>query len=367
MQSRSNKNIKGIDISQWQKGINLKSLKDKGFKICIIKATEGVNYIDPVLNDNYNKALEAKMDIGFYHFMSDKTDPVQQARDFWNAIKNKKFNIIPVLDIEKETRGRNRTEVTDRCLEFLREFKKLSGIDCVIYTYTNFAQTKLDNRLSKYRLWIAHYGVNTPGNNGIWNEWVGFQYSDKGTSNINSSLDLDEFTQEIYLNSNYKPSKPSSSTNNNSSSSGKWAVCTGDNVRVRDKASLDSNIIGHLNKGDKVKLDTKVGDWWSTYFGEHGGFVSAKYLKVEDSTNSNYNLIEQHGTCTIVVDKLNIREKPSTSSAIVGHYNKGETVQYDYYVDSEGYRWISWIGASGKRRYMAVRVLSTNKRYGHCV
>ncbi|WP_394896216.1 SH3 domain-containing protein [Clostridium baratii] len=48
-------------------------------------------------------------------------------------------------------------------------------------------------------------------------------------------------------------------------------------------------------------------------------------------------------------------------------YNKCESIIYDYYVDSEGYRWISWIGASGNRRYMVVRVLSSDKKYGNCV
>lgn len=36
-------------------------------------------------------------------------------------------------------------------------------------------------------------------------------------------------------------------------------------------------------------------------------------------------------------------------------YNKGESIIYDYYVDSEDYRWISWVGTSCKRRYMVVR------------
>lgn len=81
----------------------------------------------------------------------------------------------------------------------------------------------------------------------------------------------------------------------------------------------------------------------------------------------SYKLIPQNGTCTVLVDELMIREEPSTSSKSVGSYNKGESVIYDYYVDNEGYRWISWIGASGNRRYMAVRVLATNKKYGICV
>lgn len=83
--------------------------------------------------------------------------------------------------------------------------------------------------------------------------------------------------------------------------------------------------------------------------------------------SSSYKLIAQNGTCTVIVDNLLIREQPSTKANSVGSYNKGESVKYDYYADNEDYRWISWIGASGKRRYMAVRVLSTNKKYGNCV
>lgn len=81
----------------------------------------------------------------------------------------------------------------------------------------------------------------------------------------------------------------------------------------------------------------------------------------------SYKLVPQNGKCTVVIDELMIREKPSTNSDSVGSYSKGESVIYDYYVDNEGYRWISWIGGSGKRRYMAVRVLSTGKRYGNCI
>lgn len=88
---------------------------------------------------------------------------------------------------------------------------------------------------------------------------------------------------------------------------------------------------------------------------------------VSKPSKPSYKLVPQDGVCTVVVDKLNIREKPSTSSNIVGAYYKAEQVSYDYYVDNEGYRWISWIGASSKRRYMAVRALKSDKRYGYCV
>lgn len=82
--------------------------------------------------------------------------------------------------------------------------------------------------------------------------------------------------------------------------------------------------------------------------------------------SSGYKLIPQKGKCTWNTS-VQIRENPSTKAKSVGQYNKGQTVIYDHYVDNEGYRWISWIGGSGKRRYSAVRVLSNNKKYGNCV
>ena len=50
----------------------------------------------------------------------------------------------------------------------------------------------------------------------------------------------------------------------------------------------------------------------------------------------------------------NIRAAASTSAAIVGMYNAGQTVNYDSKVIRDGRVWLSWIGASGNRRYSAV-------------
>ncbi|KEH90707.1 hypothetical protein Z965_11600 [Clostridium novyi A str. BKT29909] len=63
---------------------------------------------------------------------------------------------------------------------------------------------------------------------------------------------------------------------------GRMAICTGNGVRVRssmDTSNLN-NVLGKLNKGDKVKIFKRVGDWYHTYYGPHGGYVSAKYLSL---------------------------------------------------------------------------------------
>ena len=52
---------------------------------------------------------------------------------------------------------------------------------------------------------------------------------------------------------------------------------------------------------------------------------------------------------------MNIREKPSTSSSIVGTYAAGSSVAFDQIYVEGGYVWGSYIGRnSGKRRYVAI-------------
>jgi uncharacterized protein YgiM (DUF1202 family) len=50
-------------------------------------------------------------------------------------------------------------------------------------------------------------------------------------------------------------------------------------LNVRGGASTEYKVIGQLKKGDKVKIDKKVGDFYSIFFGNHGGYVSVKYIK----------------------------------------------------------------------------------------
>ncbi|APQ96123.1 GH25 family lysozyme [Clostridium botulinum] len=189
---------KGIDISMHNGTVNFSAVKSSGCSIVIIKATEGVQYVDPYLNTHYNGAKAQGINIGFYHFMSEKTDPAQQALDFWNAIKNKQFNIIPTLDIETNSMGRSAKVISDRCIQFLTKFKALSGYDCLIYTGGYFGRDNLDSRVKKYKGWIAHYGVNNPMATGF--NVVGHQYTEDGRINgVSTRVDLNNFENGIFI------------------------------------------------------------------------------------------------------------------------------------------------------------------------
>lgn len=196
--------MKGIDVSMHNGTIDFASVKNDGIAVVIIKATEGVDYVDPYLEHHYEGAKAEGLNIGFYHFMSERTSPTQQANDFWNAIKDKEFNVIPCLDIETNNMGRSTEEISERCIEFLQQFKSLSGLDCMIYTGGYFGRDSLDSRVKQYKGWIAHYGADKPMETGF--EIIGHQYTEKGSVNgvYSDCCDVNNFSEEIFINGGTK-------------------------------------------------------------------------------------------------------------------------------------------------------------------
>lgn len=62
------------------------------------------------------------------------------------------------------------------------------------------------------------------------------------------------------------------------------------------------------------------------------------------------------GTFTLDVAEINIRRWPSLASEVVGSYKQGDTVSFDSEGYANGYYWISYVGGSGKRNYMAIGI-----------
>lgn len=191
--------MKGIDISSHNGNVDFQKIKTDGIQAIYIKATEGVNFVDNKFKENADKAQNSGMNYGFYHFMSERTSPTQQAMDFFNTIKGYKYTLTPCLDIESNSLGRNATQISDRCIEFLNKFKELSGQDCIIYTGAYFGRDNLDSRVKKYKGWIAHYGVSTPMATGF--TVVGHQYSETGkVKGVGGNCDINNFDNAILLN-----------------------------------------------------------------------------------------------------------------------------------------------------------------------
>ena len=161
-----------------------------------------------MLTEHVTKAHAAGLKVGVYLFVNPGRDAESQAQYFWNAVKSLPLDCRLSVDYETRT-SLTREQNTALAKALLDRVKQLSGKEVVLYTYTNFARDCFSSALSPYKLWIAHYGVDTPGDNGVWEKWTGFQYSSTGTvPGISGAVDLDEFTTDILLPGVQAPSGP---------------------------------------------------------------------------------------------------------------------------------------------------------------
>ncbi|MED4841532.1 GH25 family lysozyme [Weizmannia sp. CD-2023] len=198
MQSRSTKNLKGIDVSHWQGNIDFKKVKDAGYKFVYIKLTDDSNYVDPNSDKNYRGAKKAGLLVGFYHFSRFRSidDAKAEAAFYLQKVAKYDVDLPHVLDLEVNPARLSKASLS-RCAVTWLETVKAKGGDVMVYTGASFANSSLDNQLRPYKLWIAHYGVNTPKGNPIWDKWNVFQYTSSGrVAGISGNVDLDEMTPE---------------------------------------------------------------------------------------------------------------------------------------------------------------------------
>lgn len=71
---------------------------------------------------------------------------------------------------------------------------------------------------------------------------------------------------------------------------------------------------------------------------------------------------EETGTFTVEVSALNVRASAGLSGEIVAVYTAGQAINYDGWIDNDGYIWITYIAGSGNRRYVAVGQSQNGKR-----
>ena len=214
--------LKGIDISHHQKGMDLSKVD---FDFVIIKATEGIGYVDECCDGFYQQAKKLGKKIGFYHFARPVNDAVKEAQFFYNNTKNYFHEAIPVLDWEME----NKWDVA-WAKRWLDEVYRLSGVKPMIYMSLSVVNGYNWSSVvaGDYGLWVASYGKN-PINydyDSSWRtkptvKWWSFiaiwQYTSNGIlKGWNGRLDCNEFygdktAWDKYAGKPTEPQKPSES------------------------------------------------------------------------------------------------------------------------------------------------------------
>ncbi len=197
----SNIIYQGIDVSGYQGNINFREVKEAGIDIVYIKSSEGSNYIDSHFERNYEQARANGLKIGFYHYVTARTEEQarRQAQFFVSVISGKVADCKLAMDFESFG-SLSREEINRIGLVFLQTVEQLSGKEVILYSNAYTANNIWRGELTNYPLWVAQYGVNEPQNNGTWDSWAGWQYTDMGEVNgISTYVDRNRFTQEVLL------------------------------------------------------------------------------------------------------------------------------------------------------------------------
>lgn len=141
----------GIDISNWQKGINLYKLTNET-DFVIAKASEGLFYEDPTFRENMLHAFDCGLLRGAYHFAREN-NPEDEARYFYSVVKDYIGSVILVLDYETEN-----WDNCQWCELFISAFYKLAHVYPLLYISASRLPEYENSWIhEKCGLWLAGY------------------------------------------------------------------------------------------------------------------------------------------------------------------------------------------------------------------
>lgn len=129
----------------------------------IMKATQGIGFVDPYCNLTIERAKRDGKVWGFYHYAGGN-NPIAEAVFFYNNCKNYFGYGIPVIDFE-EFQNEPNWNNTNWVRQFVNKIHELSGIWCMIYIQQS-AIAKVANCVNDCALWVAAY---PDVNNNTWN------------------------------------------------------------------------------------------------------------------------------------------------------------------------------------------------------
>lgn len=188
--------IHGIDVSKYQETIAwdlVKEMRVRNIQLgfAFIKATEGIENIDPQFKRNWKKSKQAGIIRGAYHFFLSTKDGRLQAENFINTVDLEAGDMPPVVDIE-QTYGVSSTLFKKELKEWLEIVENHYQVKPIIYTNVDFYSRYLGKEFNSYPLWAAHYfQYDTPRIDRNWDFW---QHSEEGRVNgILSKVDFNVF------------------------------------------------------------------------------------------------------------------------------------------------------------------------------
>lgn len=168
-----------IDLSHNNPNADFVAAKNDGIVGVIHKATEGMTFTDPAYAGRKQRAANAGLLWGAYHFGTKTSDGASQAKRFLDVVQPTPQTLI-VLDFEHNDASPQNTMTIDQARQFITtindQIGRFPGLYCGSFV-KGLLTGGNDPVLASCWLWWAEYRANPtiPPN---WANWTFWQYTD---------------------------------------------------------------------------------------------------------------------------------------------------------------------------------------------
>ena len=130
---------------------------------------------------------------------------------------------------------------------------------------------------------------------------------------------------------------------------------------IKAEAKVSSPELAYYDKGMSVNYDkvlTADGHQWLSYMTASGArrYVDIAAAKTEtkpEAKPADKPSLPESGTYTFT-GRASIKAEAKVSSPELAYYDKGMSVNYDKVLTADGHQWLSYVTASGARRYVDI-------------
>jgi lysozyme len=370
----------GLDISRWNGTWDAGKAKAAGAHFAFIKSSQAT-FTDPRFVENWQRARDAGILRGAYHYLDYTQPAAQQAKYFYDLLKDDMGELPLVVDFEHRTDDNVNLPKT-----YLRQFVDyLLSQDTVpmIYTAPSFWTTYGDSSTYWYQfpLWIAHYTLaSAPIVPPPWLDWKFWQFTHKGPGALfgseSASIDVNRFNGSLEelnflvgretksdlservkllelrmtkIEENLSVSPPSQIPVPIQENSEEPILHTA--IVVRDETPVQAGpfaalpVIGRLSRNISVEV-VALNENWSRIKSPSGWVENVNLEAGGDELPEQAD--EQYVICS--AQALNVRSGPSSESSVVGWLTKGQRAR----VLGQSNNWVQLDSPNGwaKSRYL---------------
>lgn len=193
--------IKGIDVSSYQKKPDWKKVKQSGAKFAILRIHQRTG-IDASFEHNYKGCCDNGILVGGYKlsYATTVAEAEKEANETLTVLKGRKLDFPIFYDLEWETQRKfSKSKLEAITLAFLRKIHS-AGYRVGIYSNVDWFNNLFTPAMRDYDCWIARYPAT---DNGKVVErlrpaqGIGWQYSSKGkVPGIDGNVDMDVFYKD---------------------------------------------------------------------------------------------------------------------------------------------------------------------------